>query len=151
MVSDDDLIGRLESLQQSIDGLREDTRKKVRTNRRAIIAAVVIGMLGVAFGGIGIKHGIDADNSRKQRTVAACQQANDAVQKQADADKDHFDAFIDLLVSYSGGRVPPKTVQAAKKKQHASIQNVAETATDKGGLHRDCSPAGLAKYYAPKH
>lgn len=139
MVNDDDLILRLESLQTSIDGLREDTRKKVRTNRIAITAAVLIAAAGVAVGTIGIVHGINADNSRKTRTVAACQQANQSTTDKRDDDKKIWHFVIDGVVT---NRVQAKSAKTAIDGQ------LDKNAKDR---QRDCSPSGLAAYYSPKH
>lgn len=149
MVSDADLIDRLESLQVSIDGLREDTRKKVQTNRRAIIAAVLIAVFGVIVGTVGVVHGIHADNTRKQRTVAACQQANDQTDRSIVAAEATSDNFIDYLGT--AAKANPKTdpvklrefIEGAKVAQHRVIE--------KNYPKRDCSPRGIAAYYSPKH
>lgn len=139
MVSDADLIERLESLQESIDGLREDTRKKVRTNRRAITAAVLVAFAGVIVGTWGVVHGINADNSRKQRTVAACQQANQSTNDKRDDDKKTWHFVIDGVVADTSD------AKAAKKAIDGQLD---ENARDR---QRDCSPHGLDLYYAPKH
>lgn len=139
MVDDADLIERLESLQASIDGLREDTRKKNRTNRRAITASVLIAVFGVIVGTWGVVHGIHADNSRKQRTVAACQQANQSTNDKRDDDKKTWHFVIDGVVA------DQSQAKAAKK---AIDKQLTKTAAAR---QRDCSPAGLNVYYAPKN
>lgn len=138
MVDDADLIERLESLQASIDGLREDTRRKNRTNRRAITAAVLIAVFGVIVGTWGVVHGIHADNSRKQRTVAACQQANQSTNDKRDDDKKTWHFVIN-------GAVPAESRKAARTAIDAQLTKTAKA------RQRDCSPRGLAKFYAPKN
>lgn len=148
MVSDDDLIERLESLQDSIDGLREDTKQRIRSSRKAIIAVAAIALLGIVVGAVGIRQVHDANASRAQRTLAACLQANEQTKRAITAAEATSDNFIDYLGD--AGKANPQTdpvklqqfVDGAKAAQHRVIE--------KNYPKRDCSPVGINRFYSPK-
>lgn len=164
MATDPALVSTLEDMADRLDeklgGLRTDMAveaekrdKRIRTNRITTWAAVLVGVLGIVVGAVGVVAALDARSNlaayladRNVARVASCFQSNEAVQKNADVVKQNFDDFIDLLVSYAGGTADVQKVQNAKDRQHASIQKVADTPLAKGGLRRDCSPAGIKAF-----
>lgn len=141
MVSDDEIIKRLDSVQESIDGTRNDLRGRINRQTIALVVAAVIALLGLVVGAVGISQIHSADTSRKQRTVAACQQANQSTNDKRDDDKKTWHFVID----YAAAGQPEAARQTAKDAIDGQLD---QNATDR---QRDCSPRGLAAYYSPKN
>lgn len=158
--SDPELVSTLEEMADRLDvklqGLRDDLADeaakrdvRIRTNRRATWAALAVGAIGIIVGGVGIRQVHDANASRAQRTLAACLQANDQTDRSITAAEATSDDFIDYLGT--AAKANPTTdakklqtfIDGAKAAQHTVIE--------KNYPKRDCSPAGIAAFYAPKH
>lgn len=127
-----------DATQASIDA----ARKSSRTARFATAVAIVAIVAAV----IGIRNGILANSDRKQRTVAACGQANVTAQNTATLVNTGDFKIIDQIAEATDA--DPRAVADAKVIQRKAVQNLVDTPTDKGGLHRDCSPSGLRRYYS---
>jgi len=148
VVTDDDLIARLASLQASIDNVRSDMEreavkrdKRIKTNQRAIIAAIGVAVLAVLVGGLGVKTARDANSDRAARTIVACKQYNRQQNDQADAERAESHDFVTALTA--GSTDPDIGTKAAmfNAKHDALIASAHKL--------RDCSPKGIAAFYSP--
>lgn len=153
MATDEQIIAELVAVNAALDGVRDDMERegfkrdvRIRTNRRATTAAIAAAVIGIAVGLYGIHAVADANAQRRQRTVAACLQANQQTDRSITAAVATSDNFIDYLGN--AAKANPKTdltklqqfVDGSKAAQHAVIA--------KNYPKRDCSPAGLAAYYS---
>src|SRR5690348_6479205 len=84
MMSDDDLIERLEAVQQSVDNLREDYKleakkrdRRIRLTQAAIVVALLVAFLTLWHARTTSQHLDAANRDRAQRTIVACQQYNE--------------------------------------------------------------------------
>ncbi len=125
----------------------EKRDKRIRTNRILNGLTAALAVIAVAVGWTGIQAQNDANESRKASRIAACHNDNIFTQRYGNADKQNFDDFIDLLVNSSKDPAPQAVVQKAKDGQHAAIQETIDTPFTQGGLHRDCSPEGIRRFY----
>lgn len=161
MASDEELVQALQSMHKSVEGVREDMAEegrkrdiRIRTNRIATFAAVGAAIIGVVVASVGISDVHAANSERNARTIAACQQSNIAVLRGAVKDEKNFDDFIDVLVAEARntGRpaVDPALIRRVKLAEHLKIEAEAHRSFDHGGLYRDCSPAGIARFYSAK-
>lgn len=144
----DERIEKSETAITAAHDAADRANNSAKWGRWIALASTGVALLGIAAAAIGISIAVNANNDRKHNKISACEQSNVAVQRTADASKQNFDDFIDLLVAYGGNTADPVAVQAAKNKQHVKIQAEADKPFAQGGLHRDCSPLGIARYYA---
>lgn len=149
MVTDDELLARLGSLQSSIDSVRGDMEreavkrdKRIKTNQWAIGITVVAALLAIGVGALGVKTARDANHDRAQRTVVACEQYNRQQKDQARAEREESHDFVTAL---SEGATDPNI--AAKVKAFNAKHDALIAAAHK---LRDCTPAGIRAYFAPK-
>lgn len=162
MAGESDIAGELALLTQGVEEVREKLveegikrDKRIATNEAATKAsrtaarnatfaaalAVLVGAIGIVVGGVGIKNGIDANNDRKQRTIAACEQFN---RQQSDQTIAEISQSHDLIAALSKGAPKGSATDAAVKAYNDRHDTLIR------GEHRlrDCSPEGLARYYA---
>lgn len=141
----EEAVKRDERIQKSDDAIALAHGAATTANRTAKLAtriaagAVVVGLIGVATGIVGLVQVHDANASRQTRTVAACEQANKAVLDRASDDKGIWRDVIERAIA--GRSTNPALIDQFVRGTDAKIDRQAKDRL------RDCSPAGLAKFY----
>lgn len=144
---------RLEVLLDSTEGIREQIRlendaseerfrvneTRLRTNRRAFIAALIAAFLALIVGGLGVKTARDANADRDSARIASCKQYNrqQKVQIEAETIQSH-----DLVNALARGISDP-----TRRAQQVALYNKTHDAIIAGGHpRRDCTPEGIRLY-----
>lgn len=150
MVSDDDLVRQLEAITASIDGVREDMAyeghkrdRRIKTNQRALLAAILAACLGIFVGSLGIKEERAAQRRTNAARVASCKQYNlqQAVQIGAEIDQSH-----DLVAALAKGVVDP-----VERKRAVTRYNKSHDALIRSEhMQRDCTAEGIRLYLGGK-
>lgn len=106
----------------------------------------VVAVVAVIVAVVAVVGMVTANNDRKQRTVAACVQANNGAQNTATlVDTGDFKLLDQLGAAFHASK---SDVDRAKAKNQTAVQKLIDTPIARGGLHRDCSPAGLRQFYS---
>lgn len=120
-----------------------------RKARNVAIGAVLVGLIGIAVGGFGLKATQDANSDRKQRTVASCQQYNIQQANQAQAEKDEE---RERRAASSVSITPILDLLNITKAEYDALQaerlKKFDATVDRAHKLRDCSPEGIKAYFA---
>lgn len=138
MTNEDPLLARLDGVQASIDGVREDLKHRIRTTRRAVVAALVVAVVGLAVGALGVRAQINATNNTRRARVASCQQYNRQQKAQADAEVKQSEDFVTQLTK---GSTDPRVADRVK-----SYNREHDRLIRRSHSSRDCTPAGIRAY-----
>lgn len=159
-----DLQDRLDTLLESTESIRAEIKKenakhdvRIRTNRRATFAAIIVGLLGVLVGGAGVDSAHNASASahkanaavvKSNRIVkisrtASCNQSVKFQLNQRAAEKDQIRVVVDALTAQEV-RSPALTARID------AFYDTYDKKVDQDHELRDCSRAGIAKYLGLK-
>lgn len=140
---------RIALTEQSIKDWKKESEDSKRLSKWALGIAAIVSVLLIVVSiilGVAVDAIIVSNNQRKDRSLAACLQANAQTARSVVAAEATSDDLIDQLAA--GVASDPKTdlkkleeaVLKAKARQHKVIEENYPV--------RDCSPEGLKKFYS---
>lgn len=134
----ENLDASLEAVHQTlkIEGVKRD--KRIRTNRAAIVLAMIIAVVGIGVGVRGIVAVNESNDERDQSRIGSCLQYNKQQDVQIAAEIAQSHDFVDALTQASTDPDIRTKVVAYDMEHDALIQ--------RSHPHRDCSPEGITRY-----
>lgn len=154
------LEGRLDDLLDSTESIRVEIKRenakhdvRIRTNRRAVIAAILVAIIGVlvGFGGLNAAHDASAAAERAKAAnektnqilttsrKASCDAQIDSALKTRKGQKDQVRVEVNALLAASKTPLSPRAVAAVGR-----FYMKYDATVDRDNPTRDCTPRGIA-------
>lgn len=152
MTTEGELAARMDALITETQKLRAELAienqkrdKRIATNRVLTVVTIVAVIAAIALGYKGVRATQDANESRAARTVASCVQYNRQQDEAIAADHDRAMALATTFRAAVASN--PNADEKAVNKFLADLVRDQDAASRAGHPHRDCSPAGIKRYF----